>query len=66
MSRPCHNCIVSSITLFQIIIRFSEEHTRTNIVKLNDTPTVESLKSIFLQLETIISLVRNLYLHNKK
>lgn len=55
MSRQCHNCIISSITLFQIIIQRNEG--TCYIVEFNDAPTVEFFKSVFMQLETIISQV---------
>ncbi|XP_050435728.1 uncharacterized protein LOC126842684 [Adelges cooleyi] len=53
--RICHNCVVSSLTLFQIIIRSKEENER-NFVELEEIHDVEFLKSVFFQLETIISL----------
>lgn len=57
MSRLCHNCITESIILFQIIIQYYEENI-SNIDELNEAPTVDFFKSIFIQLETIISQVR--------
>lgn len=57
MSRLCENCIISSITLFKIILRYYEEDICKS-GELNEAPTVDFLKSIFMQLETIISQVR--------
>lgn len=56
MSRLCHNCMLSSITLFQIVLKYYEEDTST-MVEFNKMPNVEFLKSVFMQLETIICQV---------
>lgn len=58
MKRLCHNCIVSSITLFQIVMKYYDEDAANNIVEFNEVLTEEILKSIFLRLETIISQVK--------
>lgn len=58
MSRMCHNCITSSITLLQIVIQYYEEDNNCKIAEFNDSLTVEFLKSVFVRLETIISQVR--------
>lgn len=58
MSRLCHNCIIESIILFQIIIQYYEEDIN-NTDEFNETPTVDFLQSVFVQLETIISQVKN-------
>jgi len=58
MSRLCQNCIISSITLFKIILQYYEEGICKSAVGFNEAPTVDFLKSIFMQLETIISQVR--------
>lgn len=55
MSRQCHNCVISSIALFQIIIQRNEGIFY--IVGFNSAPTVDFLKSVFIQLEIIISQV---------
>lgn len=55
MSRQCHNCIISSITLFKTIIQHNEGIYY--MVGFNDAPTVEFFKSVFMRLETIISQV---------
>lgn len=57
MSRLCHNCILSSITFFQFVLKYYEEDTSTT-VEFNETLTVEFLKSVFMQLETIICQVK--------
>lgn len=59
MSRLCQNCIIASITLFQIMIQYYEKDNIYNIVEFDETPTIEFLKSIFIKLETIISQVRS-------
>ncbi|VVC28023.1 Hypothetical protein CINCED_3A019811 [Cinara cedri] len=53
MSRLCHNCMLSSITLFQIVLKYCEEDI-SSTVEFNRILNVEFLKSIFIQLETII------------
>jgi len=58
MSRQCHNCMIASMTLFQIIIQYYEDTNDRNHV--NEAPTIEFLQSVFMQLETIISQVRNI------
>lgn len=55
MSRLCHNCMLSSITLFQFVLKYYEEDTT---VEFNETLNVEFLKSVFMQLETIICQVK--------
>lgn len=59
MSRLCHNCIISSITLFQIIIQRNE--SICYLVEFNDAPTVEFFNTVFIRLETIISQVCTIY-----
>lgn len=57
MTRLCQNCIISSITLFKIILQYFEEGICKS-VEFNEAPTADFLRSIFMQLETIISQVR--------
>lgn len=57
MTRLCQNCIMSSITLFKIILQYFEEGICKS-VEFNEAPTADFLRSIFMQLETIISQVR--------
>ncbi|CAI6349302.1 unnamed protein product [Macrosiphum euphorbiae] len=54
MTRLCQNCIISSITLFKIILQYFEEGICKS-VEFNEAPTADFLRSIFMQLETIIS-----------
>jgi len=48
---------MSSITLFKIILQYFEEGVCKS-VEFNEAPTADFLRSIFMQLETIISQVR--------
>lgn len=57
MTRICHSCIISSITIFQIILQHYEKDIY-NIIEFNKAPTEEFYKSVFIQLETIISQVK--------
>lgn len=57
MSRQCHNCIISSTQLFQIVLQQYEVDT-CNIVKFNEAPTGDFLKSVFVRLQTILSEVK--------
>lgn len=57
MFRLSENCIISSIILFKIILQYYEEGICKS-VEFTETPSVDFLKTIFLQLETIISQVR--------
>jgi len=57
MSRLSENCIISSIILFKIILQYYEEGICKS-VEFTEAPSVDFLKTIFLQLETIISQVR--------
>uniref|UniRef100_A0A2S2PIK9 Uncharacterized protein n=1 Tax=Schizaphis graminum TaxID=13262 RepID=A0A2S2PIK9_SCHGA len=54
MTRLCQNCILSSITLFKIILKYYEEGI-CKLVELTEAPSVDFLKTIFMQLKTIIS-----------
>lgn len=57
MSRLSENCIISSIILLKIILQYYEEGICKSI-EFTEAPSVDFLKTIFLQLETIISQVR--------
>lgn len=58
MTRLCQNCIIASITLFQIVMNYYEEATINNITcEFNEIPTAECFKSIFMQLVTVIAQV---------
>jgi len=57
MTRLCQNCIISSITLFKIILKYYEEGICKS-VEFTEAPSVDFLKTIFMQLKTIISQVR--------
>lgn len=59
MTRMCHNCITSSITIFQIILQYYDKDIY-NMISFSQIPNVEFYKSIFMQLETIVSQVRHL------
>jgi len=50
--------MVSSITLFQIVMKYYDEDAINNIVEFNEVQTAEFLRSIFMRLETIISQVK--------
>jgi len=63
MTRQCQNCITSSITLFNIILQYFEEGIFCKSAEFNEAPTAEFLRSIFMQLETIISQVGNIQLN---
>ncbi|XP_015364062.1 PREDICTED: uncharacterized protein LOC107161944 [Diuraphis noxia] len=55
MTRQCQNCVTSSMTLFSIILQYFEEGIFCKSVEFNEAPTADFLRSIFMQLETIIS-----------
>lgn len=57
MSRHCYNCVIASITLFQIIIQYYEDNE--NRICVNESLTTEFLQSVFMQLVTIIHQVKN-------
>lgn len=57
MSRKCQNCIISSITLLQIIIHYYEKYIN-DTAEFNEILTVEFFRSVFVQLKTFISQVR--------
>ncbi|XP_026814662.1 uncharacterized protein LOC113554813 [Rhopalosiphum maidis] len=54
MTRLCQNCKISSITLFKIILKYYEEGICKS-VEFTEAPSVDFLKTIFMQLKTIIS-----------
>ncbi|XP_050535373.1 uncharacterized protein LOC126902302 [Daktulosphaira vitifoliae] len=53
MDKLCYNCIISSITLFELIIKKNDENYN-GFINLEDIQNTDCLKAIFFKLETIV------------